>query len=510
LQQHSLYDIAIIGGGINGTGIACDAAGRGLSVLLCEQHDLASATSSASSKLIHGGLRYLEQYEFRLVKEALAEREILLRKASHLIKPLQFIMPHNRAMRSEWLIRIGLFLYDQLATNVTLEKSQCIHMANHPAGLALHKQFSKGFIYSDCLVDDSRLVILNALCAKEHGAIILTRTACISAHRRNDCWELILQHKTGQKVLKHAKVLVNATGSWVEDFLYHNVETPPGQKIRLSLRLIKGSHIVVPKLYEGNFAYLLQNDDKRVVFVIPYYDHFNLIGTTEVPFVNNPSTVKITADEISYLCTAVSKYFAVKISAEDILHSYSGVRPLINDNKTNPTNITRDYAFEIQDKEGTLPILSIFGGKLTTYRKLAENALAKLQGYLPMQLPWTANVPLPGGDFNKLSPQEYSRQLSKDYPWLPNELVHRYSNLYGTLSTKILKDVHALSDLGKYYGASLYQREVEYLIDDEWANSLEDILWRRTKLGYFFPKESQQQLATDIAAYLRMKIKTMA
>jgi len=388
-----MYDLLIIGGGINGTAIACDAAGRDLSVLLCEKDDLASHTSSASTKLIHGGLRYLEQYEFKLVREALLEREILLKKAPHIIWPLEFVMPNVSAIRSYWMIRLGLILYDHLAGRKHLKASYGINLAKHLAGSVLNDEYNKGFIYSDCWVDDARLVVLNARAAQEHGATILTRTECISATRHQDSWTVTLRDNiNNEEKSVEARVLVNAAGPWVDQVRIDKTHTVTQKNITL----IKGSHIIVPKIHADNYAYILQHTDNRVLFVIPYLDKYSLIGTTEIPFDDDPQDVTITKDEITYLCDAVNQFFKQTITPEDIIWSYSGVRPLkCDDPLGNPSQISRDYELILDDSDKKAPILNVYGGKITTHRTLSEHAMAILRPFLPDMGPnWTAKKPL--------------------------------------------------------------------------------------------------------------------
>ena len=486
-------DLLIVGGGINGAGIAADAAGRNLSVVLCEQHDLAGATSSASSKLIHGGLRYLEHYEFRLVREALAEREVLLKKAPHIIAPLRFCLPHRPHLRPAWLIRAGVFLYDHPGKREALPASKSVTFS---ADSALKEEIIRGFEYSDCFVDDARLVVLNAISARENGATILNRTRCVQAKRVGDMWHVTLEdNQSKQRCLVHARALVNAAGPWVSSFIENNLKlaSPRG------IRLIKGSHIIVPKIHQQDKAYILQNEDQRIVFVIPYQEDFSLIGTTDVEFEGDPARVAITSEETQYLIDVVNGHFKHQLERKDIVASYAGVRPLCDDESGSPSAITRDYTLEVEDHLGTAPLLTIFGGKITTYRKLAESALTKIRPYFEeMAGPWTEKVRLPGADFG-CSSEDFSAKLLTDfatnYPWLPDELVRRYSKTYGSLCFMFLRGRTRLSDLGQYFGAGLYAAEVDYLIADEWAFSCEDILWRRTKLGLYLKPAQVQQLS---------------
>ncbi len=491
-----MFDLLIICGGVNGCGIAADAAGRGLKVILCEQDDLASATSSRSSKLIHGGLRYLEYFEFRLVREALKEREILLKKAPHIIHPLRFIMPYNSSLRPMWMLRAGFFLYDHLGGHSSLPKSQSINFSKHSAGKLLQKQFTKGFAYSDCRVDDARLVVLNAMLAHQKGAVIRTRTQLVSAQRQTNHWQIELQNvMTKEKQSIRAKALINAAGPWVDDVIDNKL----GLTSKNRIALVKGSHIVVPQLYPEPFAFILQNFDKRVIFVIPYLGAYSLIGTTDIPFKGDPKTVEISLDEIAYLCKAINYYFEKPISPQDIIWSYAGVRALQSDASENPSAITRDYALELNSAGGQAPLLSVFGGKITTYRKLAEQALNDLKPFFSHCGPaWTAHAPLPGGDIPNADFARFSQQFQNQYAWLPMPLADRYARNYGTLASKILGDANSLSALGQHFGANLYQREVDYLVENEWAKTAEDILWRRTKLGLNFSVEEENHLESAL------------
>ena len=493
-KQNKVYDILIIGGGINGTGIARDASGRGLSVMLCEQFDLANETSSRSSKMIHGGLRYLEYYEFRLVREALAEREVMLQIAPPLVQPLQLIIPHNKLQRPAWLIRLGLFLYDRLGKHFgvksRLPNSHSVSLRNN--GLfaePLQNSLKKGFSYYDCKVDDARLVVLNAVAADNQGGMIKPHTKFISATQENNLWVSTLENQhTHEKFIVKSKVLVNAAGPWVDDI----VNTRLAIKTKHQVELVKGSHIVIPKFYQGQHAYLLQHQDKRVIFVIPYHQHFTMIGTTDIPYHGNPETVAINEKEREYLCDIVNQYFKKTITPHDIVNEWSGVRPLQADDANNPSAVTRDYSLEIEDTNGQTPILSIFGGKITTYRKLAQHAMKKLEPYFPnMKGAWTATTPLPGGNIGKL--EAFIDKLQQDFHFLPAPLLERYAYSYGSLSYQILEQVHTVDDLGTYFGAGLYAKELDYLRRYEWAQTSDDILWRRTKLGL-------QQQAIEMAA----------
>jgi len=490
-MKHSEVDLLVIGGGVNGTGIALDAAGRGLSVLLCEMNDLASSTSSNSSKLIHGGLRYLEYYEFRLVREALAEREVLLKKAPHIIQPLRFKLPHRPHLRPAWMIRAGLFLYDNLAKRATLKGSHSIKFG--PQSPVVNK-ITRGFEYSDASVDDARLVVFNAIAAREKGASIQTHTRCIDAKRVGANWQVTLENKdNGEQQIITAKALVNAAGPWVTRLFDDALPVKSPKKIRL----IKGSHIIVPRIHTESQAYILQNEDNRIVFVIPYEEHFSLIGTTDVEHFGDPSTAAISAAETEYLIEVVNEHFNHQISEHDIVASYAGVRPLLDDESDSPSAVTRDYTFEVDHPIGQAPLLSVFGGKITTYRKLSEAAVNGIIGHFPdARGDWTADACLPGGDFDNLHNLQVS--LQRQFSWLPHTLTKRFARSYGTLSNEICDGLNSLEKMGQHFGAGLYQREVEYLIDQEWAIDLEDIIWRRTKLGLLLTAQEQTSLANFI------------
>ena len=485
-DSDAIHDLLIIGGGINGCGIARDASGRGLSVYLCEQFDLANETSSRSTKLIHGGLRYLEYYEFRLVREALAERDVLLNIAPHIIQPQQFIIPHNQLQRPAWLIRLGLFLYDHLGFRFghpsKISKSKQVKLSRtNLYGEPLQPNLKKGFSYYDCKVDDSRLVVLNALAAQENNAIIKTHTKFINSTRNAGIWISILRNLDNQQefVIK-SKCLINAAGPWVDKVITNNLHLSSQSHVEL----VQGSHIVIPRYYTGKHAYLLQNDDQRIVFVIPYQDNFTMIGTTDIPYHGDPAAVKISIAERDYLCKVVDRYFNKQIKPEDIVDEWSGVRPLQAEEKANVSAVTRDYKLEVEDENGQAPLLSIFGGKITTYRKLAEHALQKLKPYFPnISGDWTDTVALPGGNLPQQSLSEFTQQLQNKYPYLPEDMITRYAHSYGTLSYKILEHVDRHADMGENFGAGLYAREVNYLLEQEWAGCVEDILWRRSKLG---------------------------
>jgi glycerol-3-phosphate dehydrogenase len=498
-RADEIFDLVIIGGGINGVGIAADAAGRGLKVFLCEQNDLASATSSNSSKLIHGGLRYLEHYEFSLVKKALTEREVLLRNAPHIIKPLIFRLPHQPHLRPSWLIRAGLFLYDHLAKRVTLPASKGIKFTRDSP---LKGNISHGFEYSDGWVDDSRLVVFNALAAKEHGAIIETQTKCISARRLDNHWLVTFLCKESGKTYEiKSRGIVNAAGPWVTSLFDKVLKVKAPQNIRL----VKGSHIVVPRLHNQQHAYMLQNEDQRIVFVIPFEDDFSLIGTTDVEFIGDPGNVKISQQEIDYLLDITNNYFKKQICANDIVTTFSGVRPLLDDESSSAQSVTRDYTLELDQVNNTTPLLSIFGGKITTYRKLAEAAVDILAPFYPsIGRKWTATTPLPGGDFS--NKETITSKLNQQYPWLPITLLQRYVRCYGTRVEMILYDANDERDLGIDFGNYLFEAEINYLIKYEWAKSVEDIIWRRTKLGLSLSTEQITELQHFLKNHLEQKV----
>lgn len=477
-----VVDIAIIGGGINGVGVARDAAGRGLSVYLCEQDDLASHTSSWSTKLIHGGLRYLEYYAFRLVREALIERETLWTMAPHLIGPLRFVLPHHAGLRPAWLLRLGLFLYDHLGGRKLLPSTRVIDLTSHVAGSPLKPGlFRKGFEYSDCRVDDSRLVVTNALDAAARGAVIETRTKAVSAHRDGDHWLMTVKSDDfrGERRVR-AKALVNAAGPWVSDVLSHALN----QQGHARVRLVQGSHIVVKKLFDHDRCYIFQNTDGRIVFAIPYEDAFTMIGTTDRDYTGNPADVRASEDEIDYLIALANAQFAKPLSREDVVWSFSGVRPLYDDGATEAKAATRDYVLELDTAGGSAPLLSVFGGKITTYRRLAEEAMAKLVPIFPSARgAWTEGAVLPGGDFPDRDRRALRLLLAQEYPFMPAADLDRLVRLYGTRCRRVLGDARRLEDLGADLGHGLRPAEIRYLIREEWARTADDILWRRTKLG---------------------------
>ena len=496
VAENELFDVVIVGGGVNGTGIAMDAAGRGLKVLLCEMNDLASATSSNSSKLIHGGLRYLEHYEFRLVREALAERESLLGNAPHIMWPMRFRLPHRPHLRPAWMIRTGLFLYDHLARRELLPGSRSIEFTEDDP---LKPDITRGFEYSDGWVDDARLVVLTARKARTLGATVLTRTRCTRAERQADLWVVDLQDRLdGHQRRVRAKTVVNATGPWVSQLFSDALQTPAPRQIRM----VKGSHIVVPRLNRDTEAYILQNEDERIVFVIPYEEHFSLIGTTDVDYQGDPSKATISLEEPDYLLAIVNQYFRRQLTAGDVVWSYSGVRPLIEEDGKDAKEVSRDYSFEVDEPQGKAPLISVFGGKITTYRKLAEAATNRLCEYFPRSsMPWTRQAVLPGGNFT--SQKALATSLLHRYPWLPDTLARRLVRTYGTLAFKVIGDSNSFEDMGPCFAADLTAREVDYLVENEWARSAEDILWRRTKQGLFASPEQtrslEQYLQTQVA-----------
>jgi glycerol-3-phosphate dehydrogenase len=478
-RDHGLVDIAVIGGGINGAGIARDAAGRGLKVLLCEKRDLAEGTSSRSGKLVHGGLRYLEYYEFRLVREALIEREVLLALAPHIIWPLRFVLPHSPDQRPAWLVRAGLFLYDHLGGRKLLPPSRSLDLSRAPEGAPLRPEFRRAFEYSDCWVDDARLVVLNLIDAARHGALVLPRTGATQARRAGDTWHLQMQSEGGLVHVVCARALVNAAGPWVEDV----IQGVTGLNSSHRVRLVKGSHIVVPKFWAGPHAYLFQNDDRRVIFVNPYEGDLALIGTTDIPYEGRAEDVAIDGAETQYLLRALRRYVRTPLEGRDIVHSFSGVRPLYDDSAENPSAVTRDYVLEIDGTPETPPVLSIFGGKITTYRKLAEHALQRLVPWFPRLSPaWTAGARLPGGDFAD-DFEDFVVDLQREYPGLPGALIRHCARLYGTRARELLGPARTCSDLGRHFGGDLYEREARYLRETEWATHAADVLDRRTKHG---------------------------
>ncbi|MGB3719542.1 MAG: glycerol-3-phosphate dehydrogenase [Hyphomicrobiaceae bacterium] len=487
------FDLAIIGGGVNGCGIARDAVGRGLRVALFEKNDLASGTSSASTKLIHGGLRYLEYYEFRLVREALIEREVLWALAPHIIKPMRFILPHHPAMRPAWILRLGLFLYDHLGGRKALPPTRSLALADDPAGAPLKPELrGRAFEYSDCWVDDARLVVLNARDAADRGAVIRTRHKVERTERRADLWVLhVTDLRDGTSETIEARALVNASGPWV-DFVDKTLRP---EKSRPRTRLVRGAHIVVPRLFEHDRAYILQNADKRIVFAIPYEGRFTLIGTTDFDHRESLDEVKASPEEISYLCEAISGYFSKAIWPSDVVWSFAGVRSLLDDGVDAAQATTRDYKLEI-DADGGAPLLSVLGGKITTYRRLAEEALNLLAPHFPgvNKQGWTHTAPLPGGDFPMQGFSQLVEKLVAQYPGFEKLYLERIARAYGTRASRILGSARTPDDLGEQFGGGLSEAEVRYLMQEEWAETAADVVWRRSKLGLAMTPEQIMRL----------------
>jgi glycerol-3-phosphate dehydrogenase len=489
--MNSAFDLLVVGGGVNGAGIARDAQGRGLSTCLVERGDLAGATSSNSSKLIHGGLRYLEQYEFRLVREALAEREVLLRIAPHIVWPMRFVLPHRPEMRPRWLIRAGLFLYDHLAPRVSLPGTESIPVPRHPYGAPLKSDISAAFAYSDCWVEDSRLVVLNARDAASRGAEILVGTAFAGAERTPNGWNCSLVGQDGTERIVKARALVNAAGPWVLEAQNAAHARPNGR-----VRLVRGSHIVLPALYAGDQAYILQNDDRRVVFVIPYEGRFSLVGTTDVPHQGDPASPRCTPEEAAYLCAAVGRQFRRTPTPDEIVWSYSGVRPLRDDGSHNPSVVTRDYELKMDAPDGQPPLLTVYGGKITTYRRLAEEAVGRIGETLGHSgEDWTAGAVLPGGELGGQDLNAFEAEMGRRHPWLPAGTLRRMVRAYGSDLDALLDGASGPNALGEDYGAGFSERELDWLVSREWARSSEDVLWRRSKLGLHMPPEGQERLA---------------
>ena len=496
------YDIAIIGGGINGCGIARDASGRGHSVYLCEMGDLASGTSSWSTKLIHGGLRYLEYYEFRLVREALREREVLWRIAPHIIHPLRFVLPHSPGLRPMWLLRLGLWIYDHLGGRRLLPATRTVDLTQGPLGEPLTKgHFSMGLEYSDCFVDDSRLVVLNALDAASRGAVIETRTVARSAKRIGGNWELVVENTaTGVRLTVITRTLVNAAGPWVGQVL----ERCAGAEAKSRIRLVQGSHIVVPRLFSHDHAYTFQSQDGRVVFAIPFEGDFTLIGTTDRDYSGDPARATASAEEIAYLCAAASSYFAKPVTPTDIVWAYSGVRPLYDDGASEAKAATRDYVYELDAPASGAPLLTVYGGKITTYRRLAQAALDKLAPFLPQStaLPkgWTGTRPLPGGDMPVTGGPALVDDLMARFPYLEKSHAARLARSYGTRAMALLAGTTARAGLGEQFGATLSEAEVTYLMNTEWAHTVDDVIWRRSKLGLRLSPTEVARLGAWMAA----------
>jgi glycerol-3-phosphate dehydrogenase len=480
---------------VNGCGIARDAAGRGLSVFLAEQGDLASGTSSASTKLIHGGLRYLEHYEFRLVREALVEREVLLKAAPHIIWPLRFVLPHHAGLRPRPVLRLGLFLYDHLGGRKILPPTRSVNLRNDETGRPLKQEYTHGYEYSDCWVEDSRLVVLNARDAAAKGAEIRTRTKCTSARRIDGVWELTIRADSGSEEQVRAKVLVNAGGPWVSQVLGEVVGRNDPDKIRM----VKGSHLVLDKIYDHDRCYIFQNADGRICFAIPYEQNYTLIGTTDEDHKGDPGKPQISEAEIDYLLRSVSEYFKKPVTQENVRWAYSGIRPLYDDGASKAQEATRDYVLKLDQPEGGAPLLSVFGGKITTFRKLAESAMEKIEPFFPgMGKPWTESAALPGGDFPFAEVEARIAALAREFPFLGEEQARRLFRAYGTDARKMLEDARCAADLGRRFGP-LSEREIEWLKLKEWARNADDILWRRSKLGLHMTREEQDALRSYMA-----------
>ncbi|WP_171172945.1 glycerol-3-phosphate dehydrogenase [Ruegeria sp. HKCCD8929] len=502
-DKRGVYDLLVIGGGINGAGVAVDAAGRGLNVALLESTDFASGTSSRSSKLIHGGLRYLEYYDFRLVRESLSERERLMKKAAHIAWPLRFVMPVVKGTKPSWLVRIGLFLYDHLAPRVTLKGTETVRLSKRANQMGFRGEFDKAFIYSDCWVDDARLVIANLKGAEAEGAHIFARTAFQTAERTEDGWRVTaLDQDTGTTFVLSAQTIVNAAGPWAVPI----AQTVPGVTTDYSAKLVRGSHIILPRLYDGDHATMLQVGDGRIVVTMPYEDRYTLVGTTDHNHDDDPRRVEITDEERDYLLSVANKFFARQKTAQDIAWTYSGVRPLFEEGKSrdsNPTTVTRDYSFKLDRGAGGegAPFLTVLGGKLTTYRRLADHVMQELKPFLPADIGpgKTGESILPGADIGLGGPVAYAETLRDQYPWLPDDLRLRLARTYGACIHDLIADADGLEDFGPCLGGDLYRAEVDYLIRSEWAASTEDVLWRRTKCGLRFPEENIPTLADYVA-----------
>ena len=488
-------DLLVIGGGINGAGIARDAAGRGLSVVLCEKGDLAEATSSRSTKLVHGGLRYLEYYQFRLVREALAEREVLLRSAPHVVWPTRFVLPHSPQDRPAWMVRLGLFLYDHIGGRRTLPGCRALDLSREPEGAALASRYLKGFEYPDCCADDARLTILAAVDARERGARIFTRTLVESARRDGGQWRAtIVDARSGDKREIAARALVNAAGPWVDEV----IGRIDGARTKFAVKLVKGSHVVTRKFWDGPQAYLVQNHDRRVIFVIPYQGDFALIGTTDIPFDGAPEPAAADEDEIVYLLDAVAGYFRNAPRRGDVIEAWAGVRPLFDDGRGDPSAVTRDYVLEL-DAAGGAPLINVFGGKITTFRRLAEHALQKLKPFFPaMSGDWTAEATLPGGEFDDGDFERFVARLAGAYPFLPASLARHYARLYGARAAKLIGAASSLADLGRRFGPDFYESEARYLVAEEWAATADDVIVRRTKHGLRMSADERAEFASWI------------
>ncbi|OBZ94398.1 glycerol-3-phosphate dehydrogenase [Pararhizobium polonicum] len=505
VPAQDVLDIFVIGGGINGCGIARDAVGRGYSVALAEMDDFASGTSSRATKLIHGGLRYLEHYEFRLVRESLMEREVLWAMAPHIIWPMRFVLPfHKGGIRPAWLIRLGLFLYDHIGGRKLLPATRTLDMRRDPAAKPLKALFTKAFEYSDGWVDDARLVVLNAKDAALKGARIMTRSRVVSAEREGGLWTVDVENvATGAVSTFKARMLVNAAGPWVDVVLSNALRKNNVHNVRL----VQGSHIVVKKKFDDARAYFFQNPDNRIIFAIPYEADFTLIGTTDNDYTGDPKDIRITDAEIDYLCSAASEYFSEAVKPADVVWTYSGVRPLFDDGASKAQEATRDYVLKVDGDDGEAPLLNVFGGKLTTYRRLGEHALEKIAGAIGAKgMPWTAKSVLPGGDFPATGYDAEVAKLKCGYPFLAERHARRLVRLYGTLAARLLGAAGKVEDLGLHFGADLYEVEVNWLIAQEWARHAEDVLWRRTKLGLSL----SQAEAAGLEEYMRETVRSVA
>ncbi|NNE81343.1 MAG: glycerol-3-phosphate dehydrogenase [Silicimonas sp.] len=490
-MSNSVVDLLVIGGGINGTGIARDAVGRGLSVVLAEKDDLAQGTSSRATKYIHGGLRYLEYYEFRLVREALKEREVILRAASHLASPLRLVLVHSPEQRPRWLVRLGLFLYDHLGGRKRIPATYSIRLDRDPEGDVVKDQYRHAFAYHDVWCDDARLVVLNAVDAARRGAEILTHTKVTSARREDGLWIATLEQDDGTTKTLKARALMNAGGPWVETVLGNVAGVNSDKRVRL----VKGSHIITKRWWKGDHGYALQAPDDRLIFVNPYLDDLAAIGTTDIPFDGRAEDVAISPEETNYLLNILNGYFKVNLTSDDVIWDYSGVRPLFDDGAEGASAVTRDYTFEVDVSEGRAPIVSAFGGKLTTYRKLSEAALALIAPHLPqMSKPWTHDAPLPGGDFPDGDKDGWASDFRARHTWLPDPLARHLITCYGTDADRLLGDAKSLADLGAHFGGQFYEREARWLIDHEWARSADDLLFRRTKHGVTFSTDERESL----------------
>jgi len=489
--ESSKFDLIVIGAGVNGAGIARDAAGRGLRVMLCEKDDIAQHTSSSSTKLVHGGLRYLEYYDFALVRHALAEREVLLRAAPHIIWPLRFILPHHKDLRPRWLIRAGLFLYDNLGGRKLLPRSRGVDLRKHVSGAALKDDFTTAFEYSDCWVQDSRLVTLNVMDAADRGCDVRLRTEVTDLIREQGGWQVdLLDKASGMTLRVAAHAIVNASGPWVEKTLGLDEENDS----KNGVRLVKGSHIVVPKLFEHPYTYIFQNADNRIIFAVPYESDFTLLGTTDVEVHDEPGKAQITDEEVNYICDAASEYFATPVVADQVAWTYSGVRPLYDDASDNASKVTRDYKLDLDVRQDA-PILSVFGGKITTYRKLAEQAVDMMKESLGFTAgAWTAGEHLPGGEIPNADFDGFLAGCRERYPWLEERIVFDWARNYGTRIDTIVGDARSMEALGHAFGGPLFEAEVRYLINNEYAQTAEDILWRRSRKGLHVPAGCEAEL----------------